>query len=155
MLKLYLSRFKLSTWIFFCRMALIFLAIIPAFDCKCTQLFIIIQNSLILATFLSYLQIRISHAFTCNIYRWMLQLLLLVGAKLEHIITKLAQQMNERASHQQPRMKLSNEHFWFNRPALVLYLIHFILFQNAFELAVFFWIWVRKLTKINILQWNI
>lgn len=78
-------------------------------------------------------------------YFWLsflpLILLLLVGAKLEHIITKLAQQMNERASHQQPRMKLSNEHFWFNRPALVLYLIHFILFQNAFELAVFFWIW--------------
>jgi mlo protein len=30
--------------------------------------------------------------------------------------------------------------FWFNRPQLLLYLIHFILFQNAFELAYFFWL---------------
>jgi hypothetical protein len=32
--------------------------------------------------------------------------------------------------------------FWFNRPQLLLYLIHFILFQNAFELAFFFWLLV-------------
>ncbi|OMO58709.1 Mlo-related protein [Corchorus olitorius] len=37
----------------------------------------------------------------------------------------------------------SDEHFWFNRPRIVLYLIHFILFQNAFEMAFFFWIWVQ------------
>ncbi|KAM0942545.1 hypothetical protein DsansV1_C14g0128221 [Dioscorea sansibarensis] len=78
-------------------------------------------------------------------YFWLsflpLILLLLVGTKLEHIITQLAKQMAERATHQQPEMKLSDEHFWFNRPGLVLYLIHFILFQNAFEIAVFFWIW--------------
>lgn len=31
--------------------------------------------------------------------------------------------------------------FWFNRPALVLFLINFVLFQNAFQVAFFFWSW--------------
>ncbi|KAK1290799.1 MLO-like protein 2 [Acorus calamus] len=31
--------------------------------------------------------------------------------------------------------------FWFNRPSLLLYLIHFVLFQNAFQLAFFVWSW--------------
>ncbi|RLM73265.1 MLO-like protein 1 [Panicum miliaceum] len=33
----------------------------------------------------------------------------------------------------------SDELFWFHNPRLVLVLIHFILFQNAFEFAYFFW----------------
>jgi mlo protein len=33
----------------------------------------------------------------------------------------------------------SDELFWFQTPRVVLSLIHFILFQNAFELAYFFW----------------
>jgi mlo protein len=41
-------------------------------------------------------------------------------------------------------VKPSDEHFWFGRPAIVLYLIQFILFQNSFEIAFFFWILVRK-----------
>jgi mlo protein len=91
-------------------------------------------------------------------------LILLVGTKLQQIITDLA--LEVRASvkpietpleevnstviknlddpqgqelvcnHVRPRDDL----FWFSRPQLVLYLIHFILFQNAFELAYFFWI---------------
>ncbi|CAN4102357.1 unnamed protein product [Withania somnifera] len=31
--------------------------------------------------------------------------------------------------------------FWFNRPRLILYLINFVLFQNAFQLAFFAWTW--------------
>ncbi|XP_041992486.1 MLO-like protein 12 [Salvia splendens] len=31
--------------------------------------------------------------------------------------------------------------FWFNRPHLLLYLINFVLFQNAFQLAFFAWSW--------------
>jgi mlo protein len=38
----------------------------------------------------------------------------------------------------------SDEHFWFGRPYIVLFLIHFILFQNSFEIGFFFWIWVRN-----------
>ncbi|GMY19344.1 MLO-like protein 13 [Fagus crenata] len=107
-------------------------------------------------------------------YFWLsflpLILLLLVGAKLEHIITRLAQEVVERKTtghgqeaqqvtemnrdnhevhntaernakdHETARVKPSDKHFWFSRPALVLDLIQFILFQNSFEIAFFFWI---------------
>jgi hypothetical protein len=87
-----------------------------------------------------------------------------VGAKLENVITRLAQeavaqksvhdheaqQVTERKrDHETARVKLSDEHFWFGRPAIVLYLIQFILFQNSFEIAFFFWILVRKCTYIS------
>ncbi|CAA0838740.1 MLO-like protein 1 [Striga hermonthica] len=36
----------------------------------------------------------------------------------------------------------SDDHFWFHRPRLVLVLIHVILFQNVFEIAIFFWMLV-------------
>ncbi|XP_017983306.1 PREDICTED: MLO-like protein 13 isoform X1 [Theobroma cacao] len=71
-------------------------------------------------------------------------LLLLVGAKLEHIIVRLAQDVDEMKKLQgreaAPPVKPSDEYFWFNRPRIVLHFIHFILFQNAFEIAFFFWI---------------
>ncbi|XP_064954944.1 MLO-like protein 13 isoform X3 [Musa acuminata AAA Group] len=70
-----------------------------------------------------------------------LVLLLAVGTKLEHIITCLAQEAAEKPTDGQvPKVKPSDHHFWFNQPGILLYLIHFILFQNAFELAYFFWI---------------
>ncbi|KAK6156375.1 hypothetical protein DH2020_010623 [Rehmannia glutinosa] len=31
--------------------------------------------------------------------------------------------------------------FWFNSPGLILFLIHFVLFENAFQLAFFAWSW--------------
>ncbi|PPD88806.1 hypothetical protein GOBAR_DD14263 [Gossypium barbadense] len=70
-------------------------------------------------------------------------LLLLVGAKLEHIIVRLAQDVDVMKKHpgQEPAwVRPSDEYFWFNRPRLLLDFIHFILFQNAFEIAFFFWI---------------
>ncbi|XVF23323.1 hypothetical protein REPUB_Repub13aG0027800 [Reevesia pubescens] len=68
-------------------------------------------------------------------------LLLLVGTKLEHIIIRLAQDVNEMEEQgDAARVKPSDEHFWFSKPGIVLHLIHFILFQNAFEIAFFFWI---------------
>ncbi|KAG9448895.1 hypothetical protein H6P81_008860 [Aristolochia fimbriata] len=78
-------------------------------------------------------------------YFWLsflpLALLLVVGAKLEHIITRMAQEVaeTEKGDGTEP-VKPSDEYFWFRRPGLVLYLIHFILFQNSFEIAFFFWI---------------
>ncbi|KAL3824666.1 hypothetical protein ACJIZ3_020695 [Penstemon smallii] len=79
-------------------------------------------------------------------YFWLsflpLVLLLIVGAKLEHIITVLAKDAAERAVDPEgTTVRPSDELFWFHRPALVLYLINFILFQNSFEIAFFFWIW--------------
>ncbi|XP_057517488.1 MLO-like protein 1 [Amaranthus tricolor] len=72
-------------------------------------------------------------------------LLLAVGTKLEHVITKLAHEVAEKhiAIEGDLVVKPSDEHFWFNRPQITLFLIHFILFQNAFEIAYFFWIWVQ------------
>ncbi|XP_072961899.1 MLO-like protein 13 isoform X1 [Typha angustifolia] len=81
-------------------------------------------------------------------YFWLsflpLLLLLIVGAKLEHIITRLAQDLAKHHLNQvegAPNLRPSDEHFWFHWPGLVLYLLHFILFQNSFEIAFFFWIW--------------
>eukprot|EP01018_Ginkgo_biloba_P025088 Gb_12275 [translate_table: standard] len=68
-------------------------------------------------------------------------LLLAVGAKLEHVIIQLVQDVAKKhTSEGEIVVRPSDEHFWFGRPRLVLYLIHFILFQNAFEIAFFFWI---------------
>lgn len=69
-------------------------------------------------------------------------LLLAVGTKLEHVITQLAHEVAEKhiAVEGELVVQPSDEHFWFQRPRIVLYLIHFILFQNAFEIAFFFWI---------------
>ncbi|XP_010528781.1 PREDICTED: MLO-like protein 1 [Tarenaya hassleriana] len=71
-------------------------------------------------------------------------LLLAVGTKLEHVIAQLAHEVAEKhiAIEGELVVKPSDEHFWFDRPHIVLFLIHFILFQNAFEIAFFFWIWV-------------
>ncbi|KAK4777604.1 hypothetical protein SAY87_017791 [Trapa incisa] len=79
-------------------------------------------------------------------YFWLsflpLILLLLVGAKLEHIIIRLAQETRtDKADRESAEVKPSDDHFWFGKPVIVLHLIHFILFQNSFEIAFFFWIW--------------
>ncbi|XP_008788294.2 MLO-like protein 1 [Phoenix dactylifera] len=69
-------------------------------------------------------------------------LLLALGTKLEHVIAQLANEVAEKHSAIEGDLvvKPSDNHFWFHRPRIVLYLIHFILFQNAFEIAFFFWI---------------
>ncbi|CAN6216344.1 unnamed protein product [Urochloa humidicola] len=84
-------------------------------------------------------------------YFWLaflpLFLLLIVGAKLEHIITRLAQEASASLSNEtegDPKIKPSKDHFWFHNPGLVLHLIHFILFQNSFEIGFFFWVLVSE-----------
>ncbi|MCE3216719.1 MLO-like protein 1, partial [Datura stramonium] len=69
-------------------------------------------------------------------------LLLAVGTKLEHVIIQLAHEIAEKhvAVEGELIVKPSDDHFWFDRPQIVLFLMHFILFQNAFEIAFFFWI---------------
>nr|XP_043619917.1 MLO-like protein 13 [Erigeron canadensis] len=75
-------------------------------------------------------------------YFWLsflpLILLLLVGAHLEHIITRLARDVEKNKAE---AVKPDDDHFWCNNPEIILYLIHFILFQNSFEIAFFFWVW--------------
>ncbi|KAK0596460.1 hypothetical protein LWI29_015874 [Acer saccharum] len=76
-------------------------------------------------------------------------LLLAVGTKLEHVISQLAHEVAEKhvAIEGDLVVKPSDDHFWFKRPRLILLLIHIILFQNSFELAVFFWIWMGSSFK--------
>lgn len=74
-----------------------------------------------------------------------LQLLVAVGTKLEHVITQLAHEVAERYNAIEGDLVVqpSNDHFWFKRPDLLLFLIHIILFQNSLQLAFFFWTLVR------------
>ncbi|KAL9244092.1 hypothetical protein vseg_017901 [Gypsophila vaccaria] len=68
---------------------------------------------------------------------------LAVGTKLEAVITQMAVEITERHAVVQgmPLVQVSDRHFWFHWPQLVLYLIHYVIFQNAFEITYFFWIW--------------
>ncbi|GAB4841547.1 MLO-like protein 1 [Ancistrocladus abbreviatus] len=78
-------------------------------------------------------------------------LLLAVGTKLEHVIAQLAREVAEKhvamkhvAIEGELIAQPSDDLFSFNRPQIVLFLIHFILFQNAFEIAYYlFWMWVQ------------
>ncbi|KAK3038423.1 hypothetical protein RJ639_030589 [Escallonia herrerae] len=80
-------------------------------------------------------------------YLWLpfipLIIILLVGTKLQVIITMMGLRIQERGAVVigTPVVKPANDLFWFNRPRLLLYLIHFVLFQNAFQLAFFAWAW--------------
>lgn len=69
--------------------------------------------------------------------------ILAVGTKLQGIITQMAIEIQERHAVVQgiPLVQVSDRHFWFSWPQLILHLIHFVLFQNAFEITYFFWIW--------------
>ncbi|XP_029116062.1 MLO-like protein 14 isoform X1 [Elaeis guineensis] len=79
-----------------------------------------------------------------HLYFWIaiipVALVLLVGAKLQHVIATLALE-SAGLSGFGVRLKLRDDLFWFKKPEFLLSLIHFILFQNAFELASFFWFW--------------
>ncbi|TVU14282.1 hypothetical protein EJB05_37742 [Eragrostis curvula] len=71
-----------------------------------------------------------------------LALLLLIGTKLQHIINKLAYEIaTKHAAVEEGHLVMSpsDKLFWFGSPRLVLIVIHFILFQNAFEFAFFIW----------------
>ncbi|KAJ6770439.1 MLO-LIKE PROTEIN 1 [Salix purpurea] len=81
-----------------------------------------------------------------NLYFWIsavpITLVLLVGAKLQHVIATLTLETAGLTGHSVAgKLKPRDDLFWFNKPELFLPLIHFILFQNAFELASFFWFW--------------
>lgn len=80
-------------------------------------------------------------------YLWLpfipLIIILLVGTKLQVIISKMAIRIQQRGEVVKgvPVVQPGDDLFWFNRPRLILYLINFVLFQNAFQLAFFAWTW--------------
>lgn len=79
-----------------------------------------------------------------NVYFWLsfipAILVMLVGTKLQHVVSSLALEIGEptgpsNATQVKPRDDL----FWFGKPEILLQLIQFIIFQNAFEMATFIW----------------
>ncbi|XP_052184520.1 MLO-like protein 6 isoform X2 [Diospyros lotus] len=80
-------------------------------------------------------------------YFWLpftpLIIILLVGTKLQVVITKMGLRIQERCEVVKgvPVVQPGDDLFWFNRPRLVLYLINFVFFQNAFQFAFFAWTW--------------
>ncbi|KAG5546273.1 hypothetical protein RHGRI_018446 [Rhododendron griersonianum] len=72
-----------------------------------------------------------------------MKLVLLVGAKLQHVIATLALESAAITGYfNEAKLTPRDGLFWFKKPELLLSLIHFVLFQNAFELASFFWFWM-------------
>ncbi|RVW98720.1 MLO-like protein 6 [Vitis vinifera] len=80
-------------------------------------------------------------------YLWLpfipLIIILMVGTKLQVIITKMGLRIQERGEVVKgtPVVEPGDDLFWFNQPRLILYLINFVLFQNAFQVAFFAWTW--------------
>lgn len=60
-----------------------------------------------------------------------LQILVLVGMKLEVVIMEMAEKIQDETAivKGMPVIEPSNQFFWFNRPRWILFLIHFTLFQ--------------------------
>ncbi|XP_043699324.1 MLO-like protein 12 isoform X1 [Telopea speciosissima] len=89
------------------------------------------------------------HAHGFYNYFWLpfipLVMLLLVGTKLQVIITKMCLASGEVAPVVKGTflVKPSDDFFWFSQPRFLLHLIHFILFQNSFQLAFFTWTWFK------------
>ncbi|KAL1225550.1 MLO-like protein 8 [Cardamine amara subsp. amara] len=70
-------------------------------------------------------------------------IILAVGTKLQAIMTTMALGITDKHAVVQgmPLVQGNDEYFWFGRPQLILHLMHFALFQNAFQITYFFWIW--------------
>ncbi|PKI43244.1 hypothetical protein CRG98_036330 [Punica granatum] len=72
-------------------------------------------------------------------YLWLpfisLIIILLVGTKLQMIITKMGIQIQERGDVVKgtPVVQPDDDLFWFGRPRFILFLIQFVLFQYAFK----------------------
>lgn len=79
-----------------------------------------------------------------NIYFWLsfipAILVMLVGTKLQHVVSLLALEIAEpKGPSNGNQVKPRDELFWFGKPEILLRLIQFISFQNAFEMATFVW----------------
>ncbi|KAJ6767037.1 MLO-LIKE PROTEIN [Salix purpurea] len=81
-------------------------------------------------------------------YYWLpfipLVMLLLVGTKLQAIITLMCLDSHDKSHVVKGTLLVrpSDHLFWFGRPKLPLQLLQFISFQNSFQLAFFTWTWV-------------
>ncbi|XVF01157.1 hypothetical protein REPUB_Repub04eG0064200 [Reevesia pubescens] len=79
-----------------------------------------------------------------NIYFWLsfipAILVMVVGTKLQHVVSSLALEIKEQTGPPTgAQVKPRDDLFWFGKPEILLMLIQFIIFQNAFEMATFIW----------------
>ncbi|KAJ8526430.1 hypothetical protein K7X08_028907 [Anisodus acutangulus] len=79
-----------------------------------------------------------------NVYFWLsfvpAILVMLVGTKLQHVVSLLALEIAEpKGPVSGAQVKPRDGLFWFGKPKILLRLIQFISFQNAFEMATFIW----------------
>ncbi|KAH8497265.1 hypothetical protein H0E87_019811 [Populus deltoides] len=70
-----------------------------------------------------------------------IMIILLIGAKLQVIITQMGLRIQERGDVVKGALVVipGDDLFWFGRPRFLLFLIHLVLFQNAFQIAFFIW----------------
>lgn len=67
-------------------------------------------------------------------------LVMLVGTKLQHVVALLALEAVEAAApFAETQLKPRDDLFWFGKPDFLVWLVQFISFQNAFEVATFIW----------------
>ncbi|KAL4621408.1 hypothetical protein ACB092_06G225300 [Castanea dentata] len=87
----------------------------------------------------------LSNTYGWHSYLWLpflpLMIILLVGTKLLVIITQMGLRIQETGDvvRGEPVVQPGDDLFWFGRPKFILFLIHLVLFQNAFQLAFFAW----------------
>lgn len=80
-------------------------------------------------------------------YYWLpfipLLIILVVGTKLQVIITKMYKKSSENSTVIRGTllMRPGDDWFWFGRPKLLLHLLQLVLIQNSFQLAFFAWSW--------------
>ncbi|KAI9082422.1 hypothetical protein K1719_035565 [Acacia pycnantha] len=85
-----------------------------------------------------------------NIYFWLsfipVILVMLIGTKLQHVVSTLALEIREQTGpSDRTQVKPRDDLFWFNKPEILLWLIQFVIFQNAFEMATYIWsLWGLK-----------
>ncbi|CAB4273265.1 unnamed protein product [Prunus armeniaca] len=71
-------------------------------------------------------------------------IVIVVGAKLEMIITKMCvESCKNPVIRGRLVVKLNDDLFWFGRPHWLLHLIQFVLIQNSFQLAFLTWTWFQ------------
>ncbi|KAI8536754.1 hypothetical protein RHMOL_Rhmol10G0281200 [Rhododendron molle] len=111
---------------------------------------------------LKYLQVAFFRQFFVSVTKvdyltmrhGFINMILIIGAKLQIIIMEMAQQIQDRATIVKgiPVVEPRNDYFWLNQPDLILFLMHFTLFQNAFQMAYFLWTWMGSHMKRSIFE---
>ncbi|TYI95087.1 hypothetical protein E1A91_D02G252800v1 [Gossypium mustelinum] len=80
------------------------------------------------------------HDYVLQIYFKCSKLVMLVGTKLQHVVSSLALEIEEQTGPPTgAQVKPRDDLFWFGKLDILLRLIQFIIFQNAFEMATFLW----------------